>query len=974
MKKPLCFFLVIFLLNCKLDLCGQKFKTEIHTDGNGYRYETVTNDPAGLRVYTLKNGLTVYLARNTEVQKISYTLSVRAGTKYGSAAYTGQAHYLEHLLFNGTDKIGTLDWKQEEPLLTQIENLYEQHNKTKDTIQKNALFRKIDQLSYEASKYGIKEEYRKLIIRNSGSGINATTNSDWTIFGTSISKPALENLLMIEKERFSKPAYRAFSTELEIVFEEFNQIQDNPFLEKYLAINQAIYKNHPYRLTNIGKAEHLKNPSVRSIKNYFNTYYVPNNMAIILYGDIDFEQSIQYTEKTFGTLKSKPVPTIDSYQEEPIEKPVEIEISSSKPASILMGFRGNGVRSTDLKYITLVHHMLENKVTGMLNTALKIPQKLKEAKSIEFGETYDYRVHYLEGVPNPGQSLKEVKEALLYVLEKLKQGEFEAWMIKACVNDIRREFVKQITSDQNLNTVCAKMFAHYTSWAEKLSFYDEMGKITKTELVAFAKRFYNNNYVVLYKKQGDEKTIVKAENPKITPIRLNADQESAFSKTMKTNSTGKVSPVYVDYEKEIQEHRLRNGLSVTHLKNKENDFFEFHIIFDAGQNNDRLIPLAFSYLNWVSTTKYNQQSFQEELYKIGLSVSYTLQYNQMNIRLTGSQENFDAGIQLMNHLFSEASSDDTTFSRFIEANIKSRATNRNNARAILHQGLRSYALYGEQSPLRNILSEQELRSLTSKQLTDIIKTFKQYRHRFFYYGNNLPAAIEALNKSYGEQPADKQFPAAIQFKPVETKPVIYFTDVNQSQASVLIIARGQQFNLNSIVYANMYNRFIESLTYEEIRNKRALAYSVWATYEVSADTTGYDIIDMFAATQANKITESLNVMTDLMKNTPEARDIFKLAKEDQLTRFEKERIRGINIFWNAESYKKMGIRHDYRKNMYEAIQKMTFEDMQLFFNRQIRNNNFAILIAGPRKDMDMTALKQFADVKELTADYLFNYR
>lgn len=974
MKKPGCFLLVIFLFSCQLDLSGQKFKTEIHTDINGYKYEVVTNDPTGLRVYKLKNGLTVYLARNSEVQKISYTLSVRAGTKYGSTEYTGQAHYLEHLLFNGTNKIGTLNWKKEEQLLTQIENLYEQHNKTKDTVQKNALFRKIDQLSYEASKYGIKEEYRKILIRNSGSGINATTNSDWTIFVTSISKPALENLLMIEKERFSKPAYRSFSTELEIVFEEFNQIQDNAFLEKYLAINQAIYKIHPYRLTNIGKAEHLKNPSIRSIKNYFNTYYVPNNMAIMLYGDIDFEQSIQYLEKTFGTLKSKPIATPVSYKEEPIDKPIELEISSSKPASVLMGFRGNGVRSNDLIYMTLIHHMLENKVTGMLNTELKIPQKLKEARSIEFGETYDYRVHYLEGIPNPGQSLKEVKEELLSVLEKLKKGEFEEWMIKASVNNLRKDFIKQITSDRNLNSVCAKMFAHYTTWEEKLSFYEQMEKVNKAQLVEFAKNFYNDNYVVLYKKQGAETTIVKVKNPKITPIRLNADKESAFSKTLKANSIGKASPVYVDFKKEIQEHRLRNGLSLTHLQNKENDFFEFHIIFDAGQNNDRLIPLAFNYLDWASTTKYNQRTFQEELYKNGLSISYILQQNQMNIRLTGSQENFDVGIQLLNHLLSETKPDETAFSRFIEANIKSRSTNRSDARTILHQGLKSYALYGEKSPLRNILSEQELRTLTSKQLTEIIGTLKLYRHRFLYYGNNLPATIDVLNKLYGEQQANKEFPVATKFEPIETKPIIYFTDANQAQASILIIARGQQFNLNTLVFANMYNRFIESLALDEIRSKRALAYSAWATYEVAADTTGYDLIDMFAATQANKVVDALKVMTGLMKNTPEARDIFELAKEDQLTRFEKERIRGVNIFWNAESYKKMGIWNDYRKNMYEGIQKMTFEDMQSFFNRQIKNNNFTILISGPRKEIDINALKQFADVKELTADYLFNYR
>ena len=128
-----------------------------------YSYETVPNDPLKARIYTLDNGLKVYLTVNKETPRIQTFIAVRVGGKNDPAETTGLAHYFEHLMFKGTDKFGTQDYAAEKPLLDAIEQQFEIYRKTTDEAERKAIYHTIDSLSYEASKYAIPNEYDKLM-------------------------------------------------------------------------------------------------------------------------------------------------------------------------------------------------------------------------------------------------------------------------------------------------------------------------------------------------------------------------------------------------------------------------------------------------------------------------------------------------------------------------------------------------------------------------------------------------------------------------------------------------------------------------------------------------------------------------------------------------------------------------------------------------------------------------------------------
>ncbi|OYU78894.1 MAG: peptidase M16, partial [Flavobacterium sp. BFFFF1] len=323
---------------------AQSFTTETKKDANGYSYEVVKNDKTGVRVYTLKNGLKVYLAQNTDEPRIQTYIPVRTGSNNDPSDNTGLAHYLEHMVFKGTSKIGTQDWEKEKVLIAQISDLYEKHKAETDPEKKAAIYKQIDQVSLEASKLSVANEYDKLISSLGAKGTNAHTWLNETVYKNNIPANELEKWMVIEKERFSELVLRLFHTELEAVYEEFNRAQDNDGRLVNYALMDALFPLTPYgQQTTIGKSEHLKNPSMVAIHNYFNTYYVPNNMAVVLVGDLNFDKTIQMVDKYFGTFQYKELPMKKMVSEQPMTAITEREVKSPTAERLTMAWRTSGV-------------------------------------------------------------------------------------------------------------------------------------------------------------------------------------------------------------------------------------------------------------------------------------------------------------------------------------------------------------------------------------------------------------------------------------------------------------------------------------------------------------------------------------------------------------------------------------------------------------------------------------------------------
>ena len=312
----------------------------IGVQAKDYKYESVKGDMTQTRIYTLDNGLKVYLSVNNEKPRIQTYIAVRTGSKNDPAETTGLAHYLEHLMFKGTTHFGTTNAEAEAPLLKDIKDRYERYRLLTDPDQRKQAYHEIDSVSQVAAQYFIPNEYDKLMAAIGAEGTNAFTSNDVTCYTEDIPANEIENWAKIQSDRFQHMVIRGFHTELEAVYEEYNIYLTNDNDKVWSALGKKLTPTHPYGTqTTIGTQEHLKNPSIVNIENYFKKWYVPNNVAICMAGDFDPDKTIALIDQYFGGWKSgtdvsQPVFPV----QKPLTAPTDTTVIGQQAEQVWMGW------------------------------------------------------------------------------------------------------------------------------------------------------------------------------------------------------------------------------------------------------------------------------------------------------------------------------------------------------------------------------------------------------------------------------------------------------------------------------------------------------------------------------------------------------------------------------------------------------------------------------------------------------------
>lgn len=960
--------LSIFGLGADRQLRAQA--TNEQADINGYRYSTVVGDLTGMRVYQLRNGLTVYLAQNTDEPRIRSIVTIRAGAAFDPADNTGLAHYLEHLLFKGTDRIGSLDWEHERPLLEEIESLYQQHQAAPSADEKQAIYQRIDQTSVAAAQYAKPGEYRELATNLGAVAMNGYTQADMTGYWCLIPSASLEHHLRLESERFRFPAYRDFQRELEIVYEEFNGFQDSVTRRKEEALNRLLYPTHPYgQQSMIGTSEHLKNPSLTAIRAYYERYYVPGNMAVILVGDLDYDPTIKLVDQYFGSFPARPVGRPDLPREEPITEPRQLVLNSPGEESVYIGFRLAGAGSRDERLAMLMDLTLNNGFAGLFDIELNAKQAVKRAGSTVKSQN-DYSVHCFEGYPKQGQTLEEVRDLLLKQIHRIAVGDFEEWLMRGAASDLKKQFVVNHGTAVNLSAECMHSFKRGETWATHLAYTSELDSISKQELMDFARRCYEN-YAIVYIRNGVP-DVVRVAKPQISQRSLNEDASSAFAEELRGQVATVGRPQFVEYESAIAKSRTSGGVEVAFVPNTKNSLFELDVIFDMGKNHDKRLELATGYCSRLGTDKYSLDDLKRQLYERGLTLSSYTTASQTVFHLEGLEEHLEHGILLLDHFLSSVQADSEVYAGYIDELLKQREATLSDPNAILNQGLLSYVLYGESSHLRDVYSAEQLRAIDPKELIQFLRGLRDYRHRIFYYGSSLDQAVTLLNSHYRASPRQDPLPEIV-LESHPTSPAVYFVDVDTVQANIMVATHANLFAASTIGPSNFFSPYFDRVVSNELRENRALAYGATGAHIIASTPRGYDYAYLTAKSQADKVPEALKVMMLMMQELPGNSADVEFTKADQLKRYQVERITGTTIFWNYERIKRRGLDYDVRADQYAAVQSMDLRQMQAFFANNVGTKAKCVLIVGKRSEIDMDALKQFGEIIELSPRQLFNY-
>lgn len=966
-----------FLVNCsdtKPDL--EKYVTKTAEEG-GYSYEYVTNDPTNTRIYTLENGLKVYLSVYKDEPRAQVFMPVKAGGKNDPADNTGLAHYLEHMVFKGTDLVATLDFEKEEPLLDSIENLFNSYAQMTDNEERKAHYKLIDQVSNEAAKYAIPNEYDKLIVSIGGQGSNAYTTEDRTVYTTDIPANQIEKFLAIEANRFGKIVNRLFHTELEAVYEEKNRSLDSDGGKAYQLLKELSFEKHPYGTqTVIGTIDHLKNPSITEIEKYFDKYYRPNNTAICISGDIDPTKTIKLIDKYFGGWE--PNNELEKYvkiEEAPITTPKVGEVLGPDAETVYIGFRFPGESHPDMLMVELVDFILNNSEAGLMDLNLTQKQKVLLSSTFVYPMN-DYSLHNFVGRAKEGQKLEEVKDLLLEQIELIKKGEFEEWLIAAVINDLKKS---EMTSLESNNARADKMvtaFSNDIPWASHISKLERMEKITREEVIEFVKKNYNDNYVVVYKRAGKDPNTKQIEKPEITKVPLNREEQSDFYQSILAKENPALQPVFVDYQKDITRGKTTSGLEILSKKNEENELFSLTFLLDIGSNNDPMMTMATTYLEFLGNTEYDAEDLKKEFYKLGCSMSVSASSEKTYVTLTGLDENMEKAMTLFESLLANPQPDDKALKNLIDRMLKARTDAKKNKGSILFRGLLNYAQYGEKSPFTNVLSNAQLQQIQSSELIDRIKKITKMEHRVLYYGpRSIDQLQEFLNEYHNTPENLEALPELKTYVQLATdKPKVYWTDYDMLQTEFVMYHRAQQYDKNLEPATEVFNEYFgNSIVFQEIREAQGLAYSVFSSYSTPSRANRNNSLIAYVGTQADKQGEAMQAMLDLLNNMPESNTDFEIAKNAILAKIESERVTKSSVLWNYEEAKNMGLDYDIRKDIYEKVKTMTLEDLKAFQQQQIKNKPYTTVLVGNRKNIDFEDLKKYGDVTELSLEEIFGY-
>jgi predicted Zn-dependent peptidase len=944
-----------------------------------YTYESVPGDPLKVRIYTLANGLKVYLTVYKDAPRIQTAIAVRTGSKNDPPDNTGMSHYLEHIMFKGSDEFGTKDFAKEKPLLDEIEAKFELYKKTTDTSMRRKIYHQIDSLSGVAATFAIANEYDKLLAVIGAKGTNAFTSFEETVYINDIPSNKVNQWLAIELERFRDPVFRIFHTELETVYEEKNMSLDNDDDKVFEALFLGLFPTHTYGTqTTIGTVEHLKNPSITSLKNYFAARYVPNNMAILMSGDFDPDVLIAQIDGTFGQLPSKPVTKYVPPVEKPITSPVVCEVLGPDAESVTIGYRMGGAATPDADLVTVFNMILSNSTAGLMDLNLNHAQKVLEATAFSYVLS-DYSVNVFSGKAKEGQSLEEVRDLVLGQIELVKKGDFPVWLIPAIINDIKLSEIRSSSSNGGRVFGMLNGFIQEIPREQEVKNIERLSKITKKDIVEYANRVYASNYVIVYKRTGKPAEAQKIVKPQITPVVMNRDDESAFLVKIAGMPSRNIEPVFLDYDKDIRKFNVKNNIPVLYKENNENATFSLTYLFDMGTNNNREYGIALEYLKYLGTAEHSPKQIQEEFYKLGCSFSVNSGESEVWVMLSGLNENMAKGLALFEKLLAGVKPEAEALENLVADIKKRRNDDTLSKQTIMWQAMFNYGVYGPESPFTNILSGAELDALKAEALTALIRDLDGYQHKILYYGPEPVESLTALlNKEHRVPASLKPVPAA---KTFEQKPNdgtrVYTVNYDMKQAEIIMLSKSDKYNKEIVPVVRLFNEYfggsMNSIVFQEIRESKGLAYSAYGGYRGPDQPWQHYYLFSYIGTQTDKLPEAMKAMMGLFNDMPESEKAMNSSKEAIINKIRTERITKGQVLTNYLNAQKFGLTYDIRKDVYEKVPSMTFSDLRSFQQKYIKDKQFNILVLGNKDLLDLKILEQYGHVKSLELSDVFGY-
>lgn len=929
-----------------------------------------------VKEYILSNGLTVWLNEDISQPKVIGSIIVKAGAK--DSPNTGLAHYFEHIMFKGTDKIGTVNYAQEKIWLDSISVKYDELADTADEKRRLEIQKEINELSVRAADYVIPNEFNRLISQYGGTGLNAGTSWDYTMYFNTFSPQYMAQWCEINSERLINPVFRMFQSELETVYEEKNMYVDMLGSQATEKIIEEFFKPHPYQYPIIGSTDNLKNPKLSEMEEFFDTYYVASNMGLVLSGHFDADEVLPILEKTFGKIKDGVI--VKPKIEMPTAINGRVDFTAKIPIPIVKGnallWRGVPSNHPDEVALNLAVSLLSNEnKTGLLDR-LSIDGKLMMSAALPLSMN-DAGVIALLAIPKiPFQTYGSAQKLVFEAVEKVKSGDISDQMFQSLKLEQQRNYILELESLDKRNEKMIEVFAKGLSWTDYLELTNKIESITKQDVIAVANKYFTDNYFDVKKKTGRYPSNKITKPPFKAIETTNRDAESDYSKWLQTIESTEFTPRYLHFAKEGAATILDNNqlVSLYHTKNEMNKVFDMTMKFEIGKQQLPILTPLVSYLNYVGTDKYTVGQFNEKLQQLGSTLSFAASTSQFTITISGFDNVFEETFELVTHFLTNLKADKSKLKMLVkEKNIEDKAIKKSSED--LGKAMAEKVKYGDKSKYLNSLSKNELKKLSTEDFSLALQRVLSTESNFHYTGTLSNKAVSELLKQHFPMQGVKEKSMNPTFRDGQTyskTKVFFFHDSKATQSIVQAYLPGpKQKAVEDKNLSQLFNTYfgsgMSSLMFQEIREFRSLAYRASSSIEnppIRLKDSAM-LFNMFLSTQADKTTDALQALQSLLEDMPLSEKRLDAAKEYLINQAQSAYPNFREKTQQIAHYKQQGYTQDPNELLVDEVSGMNLYDLERFYQQNILGKTVVYIVIGNKKKIDIEKLQQMGEFEEM---------
>lgn len=935
------------------------------------------DDPIGVSIYKLDNGITVAFFENHNTSTVFVAEMFKIGSVDDPADKTGMAHYLEHLLFKGSEKLGTVDYDKEKELLEQIDSLYSQREKSNDPEERNQLYLEIDRLSGLAAKYAVPNDYARIMGALGATDTNAFTSYYLTCYVNSIPANELERFFAIEKDRFANPVFRGFHTELETVYEELNMSEDRPERRLMQFVMQKLYPEHPLSIPIIGTRHDLRNPSPARVMDFYRKYYTTSNMTVILAGDIVPENALNILENSLGKLPPAQAPQLNRTTVPPVSEPQEYNIALPLPPEVILMWRLPELTKAEQDIADVTAMALSNGMAGILDTNFTATHLLANADVTFITRPDGNNSFMISANPVEEQPLTSAKEKLLEAVQQLKAGDFPDWLPQASAEYINYQLLNMCDSNQSIGQQIAFILSTYDNWLQAVSSINSIRNISKDEISAFAEKYLTGNCITIYVEQSNEMPELNGEDvekPPITPLEYAVTEESPLFKEITAMPTEPIKPHLPDIAKDVSNYEIEIDnriIPVRFVENNSDNRFELQLVFDTGTLSVPELNLAQKYLDRVGSEKDNYQTMQTALFRYTGNITLAVNTTDVILSISGLDREMDKLVALASAWLNTPQLDEEALKQAKYQSALARQNAMNNFSAI-NSALTQYAVYREQSPTINALQGENLNAVTIQNLIAVIKRITATPFHINYFGKKplneiMPGNFQLANG----KPLPTSTVPQMQLK--NDNMTIFVIPIPTNQVFVQFLKDLGPYNPDNYAARLWFNYYygngMNSVVFSNLREKQSLAYSAYAFFDSPETPEQHHLYTYFIATQADKLQDAVTAMFDL--GFPINQTAMLNTKDNLVKMLASRRMNGRELLALADTYHKMGLPHDYRIKNYNDLCDANTEDLIELYNNFIAGGFDCMTVTGAISNSDMEFLNTIGNIVILSPEKVF---